>query len=90
MVGSGTPFDASDSSAMVTEKERYQRIARDFGDLVTDHQVNGLHVHVEVEDREAGVRALNGVRLWLPCLLALTGNAPSGAGVTAVSRAGAR
>ncbi|MCD2442664.1 YbdK family carboxylate-amine ligase [Agromyces sp. SYSU K20354] len=75
-VGSGTPFDACDSSAMVTDKERYRRIARDFGDLVIDHQVNGLHVHVEVEDREAGVRALNGVRLWLPCLLALTGNAP--------------
>ncbi|GAA1764336.1 glutamate--cysteine ligase [Agromyces humatus] len=75
-VGSGTPFDACDSSTMVTEKERYRRIARNFGGLVIDHQVNGLHVHVEVEDREAGVRALNGVRLWLPCLLALTGNAP--------------
>ena len=43
---------------------------------MTDHQVNGLHVHVEIDDREEGVRALNGVRLWLPCLLALTGNSP--------------
>ena len=51
-------------------RSRYLRIARDFGDLVTDHQVNGLHVHVEIDDREEGVRALNGVRLWLPCLLA--------------------
>ena len=75
VVGTGTPFDACEY-AMVAEKDRYQRIARDFGDLVTDHQVNGLHVHVEVDDREAGVRALNGVRLWLPCMLALTGNAP--------------
>ncbi|GAA1819889.1 carboxylate-amine ligase [Agromyces neolithicus] len=75
-VGSGTPFDACDSSTMVTEKERYRRIARNFGGLVVDHQVNGLHVHVEVDDREAGVRALNGLRHWLPCLLALTGNSP--------------
>ncbi len=38
--------------------------------------MNGLHVHVEVDDPEARVLALNGVRLWLPCLSALTGNAP--------------
>ena len=44
--------------------------------MLVEHQVNGLHVHVEVIDPDARVRALNGIRDWLPFLLAITGDSP--------------
>src|SRR6185503_4533061 len=44
--------------------------------LVGDHQINGLHVHVGVPDRDAGIRALNALRPWMPVLLALSANSP--------------
>lgn len=47
-----------------------------LGHLSHDHEVNGLHVHVEITDDEERVRALDRVRGWLPVLLALTGNSP--------------
>ncbi|GAA1825238.1 carboxylate-amine ligase [Agromyces salentinus] len=74
-VGTGTPFDAGPDVAIMPT-ERYLHIADDFGDLIVDHQVNGLHVHVEVTDPEARVHALNVTRVWLPVLMAATGNSP--------------
>ncbi|RXZ46600.1 YbdK family carboxylate-amine ligase [Agromyces fucosus] len=71
----GTPFDV-DGAAAIVPTERYQHIASEFGEMLVDHQVNGLHVHVEVVDPDARVRALNGTRDWLPFLLAITGDSP--------------
>lgn len=71
----GTPFDV-DGAAAIVPTERYLRIASEFGEMLVEHQVNGLHVHVEVIDPDARVRALNGVRDWLPFLLAVTGDSP--------------
>jgi carboxylate-amine ligase len=71
----GTPFDV-DGAAAIVPTERYLHIASEFGEMLVEHQVNGLHVHVEVIDPDARVRALNGVRDWLPFLLAVTGDSP--------------
>ncbi|GAA1789247.1 carboxylate-amine ligase [Agromyces lapidis] len=60
----------------ITDTPRYQRIVHDMEGVVADHQIQGLHVHVGIVDRDAGVRALNAVRNWLPLLSALTGNSP--------------
>lgn len=60
----------------ITESERYARIVRDLGGLIADHQVSGLHVHVGVPDREAGVIALNAARPWMPLLTAIGTNSP--------------
>ena len=38
--------------------------------------VCGLHVHVGVGSREEGVAVLDRLRVWLPALLALSGNSP--------------
>lgn len=73
--GSGTPFRAAEPSA-VTADERYERIAHDIGGLTPEHQINGLHVHVGIPDRDAGVHISNGLRPWLPVLLALSANSP--------------
>jgi carboxylate-amine ligase len=60
----------------ITEVDRYHRIVRDLGGLIADHQVSGLHVHVGVPDREAGVIALNAARPWMPLLTAIGTNSP--------------
>ncbi|WP_168770870.1 carboxylate-amine ligase [Glaciibacter flavus] len=73
--GVGLPFDVTDD-ARLTPGARYLDIADHFGAIVADHQLNGLHVHVGVPDREAAIRASNRLRPWLPALLALSGNSP--------------
>ncbi|WP_395245434.1 YbdK family carboxylate-amine ligase [Agromyces sp. MMS24-K17] len=71
----GTSPDAHPFPA-VTHTERYQRIVRDMAGLIADHQFCGLHVHIGIPDREAGVVAMNAVRPWLPLLTAISGNSP--------------
>ncbi|PQZ72686.1 MULTISPECIES: YbdK family carboxylate-amine ligase, partial [unclassified Microbacterium] len=73
--GTGTPFATTRSSA-VSPSRHYDDVAAQLGHLTRDHEVNGLHVHIEVVDDEERVRAINRVRGWLPTLLALTGNSP--------------
>lgn len=65
-----TPFPA------ITDVERYHRIVRDMSGIIADHQLSGLHVHVGVPDREAGVVALNAARPWMPLLTAISANSP--------------
>lgn len=73
--GVGTPYRV-DPDAHVSQEDRYTDIASHFGLIVPDHQINGLHVHVGVADRDAAVRGLNRLRPWLPTLLALSANSP--------------
>ncbi|GGD68081.1 carboxylate-amine ligase [Microbacterium murale] len=74
-VGTGTPFGVGPTGT-VNASDRYGEIAHWLGRISDTHHVNGLHVHVEVPDAEARVRALNAVRPWLPVLLALSANSP--------------
>lgn len=73
--GVGLPYRTA-RDAQVTDQDRYRDIASRFGLVVPDHQLNGLHVHVGVDDREQAVVALNRLRPWLPALLALSANSP--------------
>jgi glutamate---cysteine ligase / carboxylate-amine ligase len=49
--------------------ESYRRLAQ-------EEVVFGFHVHVGLGDREAAVRVMNRLRLWLAPLLALSANSP--------------
>ena len=69
VAASGTPFRTVAEPA--TWQGRYAVIADDIAGLAPEHQLNGLHVHVGIPDRDAGVRASNCLRPWLPVLLAL-------------------
>lgn len=73
--GVGLPYRSS-PTPHVTDERRYRDIASHFGRIVPDHQLNGLHVHVGVADRDEAVAALNRLRPWLPTLLALSANSP--------------
>jgi len=60
----------------LTPDARYQRIQQEYGELARPASVCGMHVHVEVADEEAAVAVVDGVRPWLPVLLALSANSP--------------
>lgn len=75
VAGTGTPFQKS-PAPLLTEGFRYSHIAGLVGTLTGEHEINGLHIHVGIPDQESGIRALNGVRRWLPVLLAISANSP--------------
>lgn len=78
--GAGTPFRTR-PRADISADARYAHIAGDVAGVTPDHQINGLHVHVAIPDREYGIRASNLLRDWLPALLALSSNSPFWHGV---------
>ncbi len=46
------------------------------GIVAAEQLTCGMHVHVEVSSAEEGVGVLDGIRSWLPVLLALSANSP--------------
>ncbi|WP_030781787.1 carboxylate-amine ligase [Streptomyces sp. NRRL S-920] len=61
---------------LVTEGPRYADLAGDTPPLIHEHMINGMHVHVGIEDRDLGVGVLNRLRPWLPALTAMAANSP--------------
>ncbi|WP_406725067.1 glutamate--cysteine ligase [Streptomyces sp. GD-15H] len=60
----------------VTDQARYRAMLTQAPQLVAEQLVNGMHVHVAVPSREAGVQVLNRIRAWLPTLTAMSANSP--------------
>ncbi len=63
----------------VTGRPRYRRILEGYGDLARGGLVCAMHVHVDVAAHER-VRVVDGLRPWLPLLLALSANSPFAGG----------
>ena len=59
-----------------TPKSRYRRIQTEYGEMARQSLVAAMHVHVDVDDDEEAVRVVDGIRPWLPLLLALSANSP--------------
>jgi carboxylate-amine ligase len=59
-----------------TPKERYEGIMESYQRLAWEQVAFGLHVHVGLNDREAAVRVINRLRVWLAPMLALSANSP--------------
>jgi carboxylate-amine ligase len=76
----GDGANRSNGDGDVTRQPRYERIRVEFGELARTSLVCAMHVHVEVADTDEGVRAIDGIRPWLPVLLALSANSPYFAG----------
>lgn len=74
-VSMGTPFRA-EVLPTLSPGARYAELAERHATLIDEHQVAALHIHVEVVDQEARVRALRKLAGWLPFLKAITGNSP--------------
>lgn len=75
MVAVGVPPVGSPVGA-VTPNDRYRRIVELFGLPAREALSCAMHVHLQIEDRDAGVRVADGIRPWLPLVLALSANSP--------------
>lgn len=75
LLGSGTHPSADEGDAVITDKERYERIHFLLGDAVVT-PVGGLHIHVGMPDSETAIKVFNGLRRDLPLLQALAANSP--------------
>jgi carboxylate-amine ligase len=70
-----TPLLAEDEP-VVTPKDRHQRIRLEFGEMSRQSLVCGMHLHIDVGDETEAVRVMDGMRPWLPVLLAISANSP--------------
>jgi carboxylate-amine ligase len=72
----GTHPFAQWSEVEVSSGDRYQSIYHTMRELARREPTFALHVHVAVPDAESAVRALRGMRVNVPLLLALSANSP--------------
>ena len=56
--------------------ERFGLLLERFGLMAAEQLTCGAHVHVQVDSDDEAIGALDRMRVWLPTLLALTGNSP--------------
>ena len=72
----GTHPFAQWSEVEVSPGARYRLIYDSMRELAHREPTSALHVHVAVPDAESAVRALRGLRVHVPLLLALAANSP--------------
>jgi carboxylate-amine ligase len=60
----------------ITPTPRYLKIAQQYGEQARHALVSAMHTHVEVSSDEEAVRVVDGIRPWLPLLVALSANSP--------------
>jgi glutamate---cysteine ligase / carboxylate-amine ligase len=74
--GSGTHPTAVWHDVEVSRDERYRDIYASMRELARREPTFALHVHVGIPDPETAIKVMNGLRAWLPVLLALSANSP--------------
>ncbi len=74
--GSGTHPTATWRDVVVSRGERYRDVYASMRELARREPTFALHVHVGLPDAETAIRVMNGMRVWLPMLLALSANSP--------------
>jgi glutamate---cysteine ligase / carboxylate-amine ligase len=67
---------ASPTATSYIGERRYEQLAERYGPIADQALVCGAHVHVQVPDRDSGVRVLDRIRPWLAPLVALSANSP--------------
>ncbi|MBT2478913.1 glutamate--cysteine ligase [Streptomyces sp. ISL-94] len=82
LVAAGTAVVPPADPIPVTDKPRYQRMARYYGALVDGRLgiVCGCHVHIGTLDRPGALELANRVRPYLPAIQALAANSPFAGG----------
>src|SRR5437588_6692119 len=61
---------------VISPGERYQHIVDEMGQLARSLLIFGMHVHVAMPDKQTTIDLMNGVRYFLPHLLALSTSSP--------------
>ena len=76
IAGAGThPFSRWEHQD-VTDQKRYRALMEEMRWVAEREVIFGLHVHVGLASADEAIAVLNGLRAWLPELLALSANSP--------------
>jgi len=76
VAAAGTHPFSSWIDQVISPGERYQHIVEEMGQLARSLLIFGMHVHVAMPDRQTTIDLMNGVRYFLPHLLALSTSSP--------------
>src|SRR5215210_3202281 len=60
----------------VVENERYRQLMEDLGYIARRELIFGTHIHVSIEGPDRAIYVADGIRRYLPLLLALSTNSP--------------
>jgi carboxylate-amine ligase len=71
----------ADTGGDTTPKRRYDTMTSRYGEVGRTALVCGMHVHVDVSDDDEAVTVVDGLRPWLPLVLAMSANSPFNLGV---------
>jgi glutamate---cysteine ligase / carboxylate-amine ligase len=66
---------------VITPKERYLDLVREYQRLIKEQIIFGCHVHIGLNNRETALQVMNHARIWLSPLLALSASSPFQDGV---------
>lgn len=69
------PFGLCDEQR-ITERERYTDLVADLGFIATRELIFGTHVHVGIDSPDKAIYVADGIRRYLPLMLALSSNSP--------------
>ncbi len=60
----------------IVERERYQELAAELGYIARRELIFGMHVHVGMVGADRAIYVADGIRRYLPLMLALSANSP--------------
>lgn len=76
IAASGTHPFARWEEQLVVERRRYRELAEELGYIARRELIFGTHVHVAIEGADRAIYVADGIRLFIPLLLALSANSP--------------
>lgn len=76
LIGAGLHPAGSLGDVGLVESKRYRTVAAEMRGLIARTPESALHVHIGMPDAETAIRVHNGLRSWLPLLVALSASSP--------------
>jgi glutamate---cysteine ligase / carboxylate-amine ligase len=76
VAASGTHPFARWEEQLIVERPRYRELAQELGYIARRELIFGTHVHVGIEGADRAIYVADGIRLFLPLMLALSANSP--------------
>jgi carboxylate-amine ligase len=76
VAASGTHPFARWEDQKIVERQRYEELIDELGFIARQELIFGTHVHVAIEGPDRAIYVADGIRLFLPLLLALSANSP--------------
>jgi glutamate---cysteine ligase / carboxylate-amine ligase len=76
VAASGTHPFALWEDQKIVERKRYEELIDELGFIARQELIFGTHVHVAIDGPDRAIYVADGIRLFLPLLLALSANSP--------------